>query len=104
MQTQKSIPAQRPFSYAYIVTDPQRGPQNIPRINESPLKRELKDAMQHMKMSKEDIAEILDDIGAEEEATYAEYLKTEYRKRAKEDTDYDEERQKYLKKFISGDK
>eukprot|EP01022_Parablepharisma_sp_SALTPOND_P022652 TRINITY_DN461_c0_g1_i1.p2 TRINITY_DN461_c0_g1~~TRINITY_DN461_c0_g1_i1.p2 ORF type:complete len:537 (-),score=80.19 TRINITY_DN461_c0_g1_i1:3672-5282(-) len=100
VKAQENLQPQKPFSHAYIATDARRGPQSVQRVTESMLKKELREAMQGMNLDKEDIIEIVGDVGEDLEAAYVEYLKLEFEKRIKEDSDFDPEKHKYLDKFI----
>ena len=104
MKAQEETKSQKPFSHAYIATDPNRGPQSIQRVNESPLKKELRDAMQAMNLDKDDITETVGDVGEDLEAIYAEYVRQEFEKRIKDDIDYDIEKHKWLKRFVTNQK
>ncbi len=102
MAAQAAMKPQRPFSHVYLATDPQRGPQSVPRVNESPLKKEMREGMKLMKMGDEDIAKVLEGVGKDVENCYLEFIRAEYRNRAAHDPDFDAERHKYLKRFIDG--
>lgn len=101
MEKQKDMQPQKPLSHAYLATDSLRGPSAILKISEGQLQTELRMVMKALDLKSEDIEETLEDINEDLENSYIEVLKQNLRKRVAEDPDFDENRHKHLKKFIS---
>jgi hypothetical protein len=97
---QQSLPPQKPFSHAYIATEPLRGPQAIRRVTENPFKTEFREAMKLMNMRKADIDEVIEDVNEDLEHSFIDFLKATMRTAVAGDPDIDPRRHSKLLKFL----
>lgn len=104
MEAQKSITPQRPFSYAYLATDPTRGPHLISRTKGDYFATEMREGMKKLKMKNEDIEEILEDVGDDIKQAYIKLLQVEFKERIQNDPDFDEVKHHCIKEFLDKDK